>query len=335
MKINQSTRLAFTFTITGKCNCDCAYCHFYAKKDRVVYNRNLDDKLFDRYVEFIKFIQKKVQSVLCRFSGGEPLVMGDNLFDFSNKLFERTGIEPHILTNGKLLSTSVLEKAKNSHIQSFIISFENPFDIDRSSVPTDETIDKYRELQNDEIPLNLGMVVVKNQYFKDIGKICDYFYKKIGQIPPLCEVNFTPYKSPTDEEFNDLYTNIKYVVKKYHDISDFSMFPYVVPEYCCANLNDMNYLVPLPIDDKYDALNKSNEELLSIIEKQIDTLNFPYDCDRLDCEWRDACKRVSAHWKMSNNTVSAEQKMKDYCKFKKTISNAFFDALSETEDKHE
>jgi len=333
VQINQNTRIAFTFTITGKCNCNCAYCHFYAKKDRVAYNRNLDDKLFERYVDFIQFVQEKAQGVLCRFSGGEPLIMGDKLFDFSTELFNKTGIKPHILTNGKLLSPSVLEKAKNGHIQSFIISFENPFDVDRDSVPTDETINKYKALQNNDVPLNLGMVVVKNKYFNKIGEICDYFYKKIGLVPPLCEVNFAPYESPTDAEFKDLYDSVKYVVKKYHNVSDFSMFPYVVPEYCSANLSDMNYLVPLPIDDKYDALNKSNEELLSVIEKQIDTLNFPYDCDNMNCEWRDACKRVSVHWKMNNGKVSAEQKMEDYCKFKKTISNAFFDALSETEDK--
>ena len=30
---------------------------------------------------------------------------------------------------------------------------------------------------------------------------------------------------------------------------------------------------------------------------------------------------------MKTNEISSEQKMKDYCKFKKIISNAYYDAL--------
>jgi uncharacterized radical SAM superfamily Fe-S cluster-containing enzyme len=38
---------ALSITITGKCNCNCSYCHFYASRDRQKYDINMCPELFD------------------------------------------------------------------------------------------------------------------------------------------------------------------------------------------------------------------------------------------------------------------------------------------------
>ena len=65
MILKENDIWALSFTITGKCNCDCSYCHFYANRDRKKYNINMDYDLFMNYVEFIKFIKHIIKS--CKF----------------------------------------------------------------------------------------------------------------------------------------------------------------------------------------------------------------------------------------------------------------------------
>ena len=57
-------------------------------------------------------------------------------------------------------------------------------------------------------------------------------------------------------------------------------------------------------------------------------LNYPEsNCNNIECDWYEQCKRVKWLWKYKSYTVSAEQKFKDYCKLKKVVNQAFYDAL--------
>lgn len=42
---------ALSITITGKCNCNCSYCHFYASRDRQKYDINMCPELFDNFIK--------------------------------------------------------------------------------------------------------------------------------------------------------------------------------------------------------------------------------------------------------------------------------------------
>ena len=53
-----------------------------------------------------------------------------------------------------------------------------------------------------------GMInAIKNSEFKNIKKIADFFYDKVGVIPALSEKNFDTYERPTNEEILDLKNN--------------------------------------------------------------------------------------------------------------------------------
>lgn len=328
MKINFDTHLCLSIIATGKCNCNCSYCHFYADNDRAAYNRDIDPMLFERYVNYIKYLKSITPHISCRLSGGEPLFMGESVFKLTDTIYEKTGIKPYIMTNGKLLNKELIQKAAKHNISSFVMSVENPFSISKGAMETEKIIEKYIELQNDTVPLFFGMLVVENSQFKNIKKIADYFYERTGTIPPMCEVNFIPYKSPSNEELNDLYINVRDVVREYNGKAQISLFPYIIPEYYSGNLDHTEFLTELPLDDKHCALTMNDEELKKVTEQQLERSYFPYDCQNTECDWYCCCTRLKWVWQMETKSIHKNQKLNDYCRLKKTLSNAFFDALS-------
>lgn len=327
MKINNDTHICFSIISTGKCNCNCSYCHFYADKDRAAYNRDIDSKLFARYVDYLKHLTTITPHIACRLSGGEPLFMGDAVFELTDKIYEETGISPYIMTNGKMLSPELVTKAAEHHISSFVVSVENPFAVSQGAVDADTTIEKFVKCQNDKVPLYFGMLVLENKEYKNIKKIADYFYEKTGTIPPMCEVNFVPFQSPTEEELNDLYENVKELVKYYNGKTAISLFPYIIPEFYSGNLEHVEYLTELPIDDKFNALSINNDELLECTQNQLEKSYFKYECQNSDCDWYGSCNRLKWVWQMETDEISKEKKIEDYCRYKKVLCKAFFDAL--------
>lgn len=327
MIIDADTRLCLSIVSTGRCNCDCSYCHFYASHDRKLYNRDIDFKLLRRYVEYIKYLKEITPNITCRLSGGEPLIMGDKMFDITDYIASETGTKPYVMTNGKLLTEGIIKKAIKHNVSSFVVSVENPFDVSLGAVDAYETIDKYTLLQNDIVPLYFGMMVLENSQYENILKIADLFYEKTGVVPPMCEVNYLPYKSPSEIEMEALYQNVKALVKKYNGKTPLSLFPYVIPEYYSGNQKGTEYLTELPIDDKHNMLNKDNEAVLLSTCEQIDKSYFTYDCPNRECDWYDSCHHLKWVWKMDTKILNSKEKMKDYCKYKKVLSDAFFDAL--------
>ena len=267
--------------------------------------------------------------VVCRLSGGEPLFMGDKVFSLTDRIASATGIDPYIMTNGKLLTKELISKAAQHHISSFVVSVENPLLKSSGAIDAHETIKKFVSLQNKDVPLYFGMLVLENNQFKNILQIADYFYEKTGTIPPMCEVNFIPYQSPSHEEMEQLYQNVRDLVHKYNGLSPISLFPYIIPEYYSGNLDYTEYLTELPIDDRHSALTLTNEELLLRTEQQLEHSYFPYDCHEVDCDWYGSCSRLKWVWQMESEQIPSRKKIADYCRFKKVLSNAFFDALSE------
>jgi len=324
MKIEKDMILSFSIIVTGRCNRDCPYCHFYANRDRAAYNRDIKDDLFDAYVDFIAELQKTNKNITVRFSGGEPLVLEDRLFELAERLHNKTGLSPFILTNGKSLSKDLIERAKTSHISCFVVSMDNPFQDDYSKENCETVLAKFKELENAEVPLYPGMVVINNNDFKDLVEIGDYFFERIGTLPPMCEKNFVPFEIPTDKELSDLYNSVKALILKYNGKSDLLLFPYIVPEYYANNLEGEEFLTELPMDDKFGFLNDHTfAEMLSKIEKQLDISYVKYDCKEVNCDWYGSCNALK--WVWFSNT----EKVKEYCRYKKAISSAFYDALKD------
>jgi len=273
--------------------------------------------MISNYIKLIKYFRDTLhQRIHVRFSGGEPLVLGNKLFDLSQMIYDNTGIKPYILTNGELLNENILKKAKEAQVDKFIVSFENPLKMDRNSVNTYENIKKFNAFKNYNILLP-GVVLITNEMFQKLSEIYDFFYTNISCLPIISEVSFKAYVSPKEQEIIDLYENTKAIVKKYFLKEPLQLFPYITPEiaYNC----DYKYVLDLDPHNRF-GLNPDNIEIVAErVYQKISEIYLNRFCDQRTCPWFDSCQQIRSFW---------EDKMEDYCSLKKAISNGFLDALA-------
>lgn len=321
---------ALSITITGRCNCNCSYCHYYAYRDRKKYNFDMPEDLFKNYVRLIKIIQKKYHKKLqVRFSGGEPLVLGDKLFEYCKYLYQETGLKPYILTNGKALDNKIIEKAQKSKVSAFLVSVENPFDESEGAPSTKETLQKIATLDNNVVRVLPAVVVVKNEYFHKLIDICDYFYERIGTLPVISELTFHAFQSPTEEQLKALYENVKNIAQKYYGVAPIRIFPYISPELYASG--DKNYLNELDIENTI-GINESNaEEIAPLLLKKLENSYNQYDCPNNQCDWYEDCKIIKWLWFFDGESITntGTNRLKDYCLMKKAINGGLFDGIME------
>lgn len=312
--------LCFSIIVTGKCNLKCSYCHFYARHNREKTHSDIANNLFDLYLETILHIKTNYhENIQIRFSGGDPLMLNDNLFRLSDKVYGKLGIKPYILTNGVNIGDWHIKQAIQNHIAAYLISLENPLDIDNGSINPQKLLNKIKKYHSNLLEVSPAVVIVKNHMFYKLREICDYFYEIIGRLPTVSELSFNYFQSPSDKELEALGNNVYETVTKYFSKTPLELFPYIIPElaYCYEN----KYLIELDLDNSLGitAANIS-EKCLFFLN---DHLNNSYplnDCTDLECDWRLNCERVKWVWK---------NKIIDYCRMKKVISSAYYEALKE------
>lgn len=315
-----------SITVTGRCNCDCSYCHFYDRRDRKEYMRDIEDELYEKYIDLINEIKNNVhKNIQVRFSGGEPLIIGDRLFELSSKLYNKTGIKPYVLTNGRLLNKDVVEKAKENYIQAFLVSIENPLDEAEGAPKTKETLKVIRDLDSKEVRVTPAIMIVKNNMFKNLSQIADYIYNEIGVLPSFAELTYQAYERPTDEEFKELYFNVREICKKYYGKTSIRIFPYVSPEYY-AN-GQRNYLTELDIDNLIGITSSNIKQVVENMFKKLEKSYRENPCSKSECEWYEDCRILKWIWVCPTQNASVEEKLIDYCKFKNTINNAMYDGI--------
>lgn len=321
---------ALSITTTGRCNCDCSYCHFYAVRDRKKYNYDMPYELFANYCKLINYIKdtyhKKLQ---VRFSGGEPLVMGDKLFEYSTKLYNETGLNSYVLTNGQLLSSEIIEKSKQAHIVAYLVSIENPFDQSEGAPKTDEVLEKIKKFNCDEVNVLPAIMVVKNSAYKDLLKICDYIFERIGMLPSFSELTYHAFELPTASELEDLYTNVKEIAKKYYGKEAIRIFPYVSPE-LYAN-NQKNYMSELDLENSIGIRKDNISDVAKMMFKKLEKSYIKNPCQDTTCEWYDDCRLIKWLWAYTyeNPQITVEQKLKSFCNLKKALNNGLFDGIME------
>lgn len=322
----QEDVLHVSIIVTGKCNASCEYCHFYGSRNRKDINKNIDEKLFERYIAIIKYLKDnlKMNNLTYRFSGGEPLILGDKLYELSNNAYSKLGEKPYILTNGKALNKEVVDKSKENNIGAYIVSIENPFDVAKGAVDPDIVLEKIRELNSDQLPIVPGVLIVSNSKFHLIGEICDYVYTKIKQIPIISEKTFTSYERPTNREYNDLYENLKFVIQKYIGNARLEFFPYIIPE---LNTEKREFLVELDLNGDYISLDKSVAENAQELLEQINKSYPIVECIENSCDCYEGCNYCKWLWQNEMCSMTKSEKMLDYCNFKKTLYRAYADAM--------
>lgn len=312
--------LCFSIIVTGRCNATCSYCHFYKRHNRQEVALDVSIEVFDLYLQFISFIKEEYHdNVQVRFSGGEPLLLGDGLFELSRRVHDVLGIKPYILTNGKNLESILTNKSIQNNISAYLVSLENPFEINNGAVNTFVSVEKIKKYNDGAIAIKPGIVIVRNHMFSMLCDICDFFYTQLQIIPPVSELNFIDFEPPTDTELKDLEHNVYAVVKKYFGKSELHLFSYIVPE--LSNCYQNRYLVELDLTNKLGIkLSQIKTQGVSILNKYLNAA-YPYSrCLEKDCDWHPYCRRVKWIWK---------NRIDHYCKMKKCISNAYHDALTE------
>ncbi len=310
--------LYISIIVTSRCNLRCSYCHYYPRVRMSLQSHDISDAVFERYLDFIAYLKAEVHSkIQVRFSGGEPLVLGARLYQLAKRVHDRLGEKTYILTNGSLIDRRAIGQAAENGISAFLISLENPFDIDTGAVSPFPIIDKIRRLSSFSVALLPAVVIVRNKEFSHLVDIADFFFARLGAIPTISELNFTVYESPAPSHLAVLKQSITQLVRKYYGKTPLPLFPYVTPElaYCFEN----KYILELGVaPDTYDFVSESPQESLNVAERYLQDAYPPSKCQNHRCDWFPYCHRFKWVW---SNTFQ------DYCALKRTICEAYYDAL--------
>lgn len=312
--------------ITGRCNANCEYCHYYAAHSRDDVNSDMDFELFKHYISVIKYMvdNKIIGEYTYRFSGGDPLVMGNKLFKYTDYAFSVLGKKPYILTNGKGLNKNIINKSKNHNIGAYIVSIENPFKVSKGAVKPEIAIEKIIKYNNDDLPVLPGVIIVTNDQYSNLFHICNYIYDRIGILPTISEMTFYDYERPTDEQLDTLTNEISKIIIKYFGKTHIELFPYIIPE---INTLKREFLLEMNLEGT--SLNL-NENMIDISNQFLQSINKNYkeiSCKQ-KCECSDFCSIQKWLWTMPTPTVTKEQKQEDYCKLKKAIYKGIVNGIS-------
>jgi hypothetical protein len=320
--LKSSDQLCFSIIVTGRCNLNCSYCHYYKRHQRDKVSFDISEELFDKYLDFILLVKERHhQNIQVRFSGGEPLLLESRLFNLANRVYRTLGVKPYILTNGGKLNQNIIDKSIDSNISAYLVSLENPFDIDDGALDPAIIIRKIKTYNSEALPLKPGVVIVRNHMFSRLLEICDYFYGEIEEIPTVTELNFLSFQPPADFEISELNANVHKIVNKYFSRVALDIFPYITPE--LANCFQNRYLIEFGLTDSLKIQEtKDDDEGIRILYKYLDEAYPLSTCSEAGCDWYACCHRIKWVW---------ENNFRDYCRMKKAISDAYYDALVETQ----
>ena len=101
------------FELTSQCNMACKHCY-----NNSGCNKKRDAMTSDKWVLFSEYLVKHGGVFECILSGGEPLLLGDDLFRIMDILHD-DGTIFYLITNGYLLTREMVERFKNISITDF------------------------------------------------------------------------------------------------------------------------------------------------------------------------------------------------------------------------
>lgn len=315
-----------TIGVTGRCNAACSYCHYYRAHNRKEVAYDISDELFDTYMEFVAHWLDTVPGLTTyRFSGGEPLVLGDRLFRLADRAYARTGMKPFVLTSGKALSEAWVQQAARSPISHLFVSIENPIHPARGAPNPKKVVKAIQTLDSPSLPIVPGVCVVPNNCFKHLHEICCWFYEELGRIPVIAEINYSTYISPTEAEWNDLAANLERVIRDFYHKTPLNLFCSVSPELAYGTTDP--YILHLGLENRY-GMNRENVHIdfATIAGKLIARNYTELRCPSTRCDWWAFCGNTQEYWQDGKNSPK-EKKLADYCRFKKLLNDAYYRVL--------
>lgn len=308
--------------VTGCCNSHCTYCHFFLKHDRKTVAYHMPMQQFKDYCAFIRYWNDNSgNETNCRFSGGDPITLKDELFERANIAYNISGLNPFLLTHGRNLTNEWFIKAKNSALEAIYFSVENPINPDPGAQVPHKTIDYVLAHDSALLPIKLGVCVIPNDSFKDLLKICDWFYERVGYIPPLAEINYGAYEPLTETQWQALEKSLNEVMAKYFGKTHLNLFHSVSPELSYDGADP--YVFSLGLINRFNIDSKNIEAKAIELVEELKNLNYPFLNCQQNCNWTDFCVNTKWYWQ-GDSKNSKTTKLKDYCRFKHILNDTYY-----------
>lgn len=167
--------LLLQFELTHKCNVFCKHCYNNSGRN----NTTADAMTPEKWKEFCRYIVSNGGIFECVISGGEPLLLGDDLFDIMDILHD-DGTHFLLITNGFLLSEEKIRKLTKYRYKWIQISIDGA---------TPEYHDEFRQrkgsweravngafmVSSSGLPLTIAHSV-SAQNLNDVDAMCDLAY---------------------------------------------------------------------------------------------------------------------------------------------------------------
>lgn len=162
------------FELTSKCNAFCKHCYNNSGS-----NNGSDAMTPQKWVEFSKYIVNYGGVFECLLSGGEPLLLGDNLFEIMDVLND-DGTIFLVMTNGYLLNGEMAKRFKKYQYHWFQVSIDGSnaqyHDWFRQNEGNwEKAVKGAREIAENGIPLKIAHCVTPYN-LEDIDEMCDLAY---------------------------------------------------------------------------------------------------------------------------------------------------------------
>ena len=163
------------FELTSKCNAYCRHCYNNSG------GNNVDDNCMtsDDWIEFAKYLVKKGGVFECLISGGEPLLLGEKLFDIMDILHE-DGTIFLLMSNGHLLNDDIakrLAKYKYHWLQISIDGSTAAYHdwFRQANGSWQKSVNAAKNISDAGIPLKIAHCITPYN-IQDIDDMCDLAY---------------------------------------------------------------------------------------------------------------------------------------------------------------
>jgi hypothetical protein len=313
----------FSVIVTGRCNTACTYCHYYARRDRRAVAYDISDEQFETYMKFIKLWSEAVPGeTRVRFSGGDPMVLGDRLFSLADKAYQMTGTRPFALTAGKALSREWTIRAASSALTHVAVSIENPFSPDPKAPNPHKVVKAMLECRDSGFTLIPGVCVVSGEQFEILYETCEWFYDRLGRIPVIHEINYDAYRPPTEENWAALEKSVWRILETYSRRTALNLFPSVSPELGFGGQDP--YVIDLDLENSYELNGRNYADKLADVLRRLEHDNYPrLACKTRSCTWWEFCDNAKWYWFGDRNNRPAV-KLQDYCRFKRLLNDVYY-----------